>query len=212
MKRLLIATVAATALSTTVAFAATSIGDVAGHGDQFATMADISAVFTGFDSIEFNNIDLNGDGRIDNNELLNSENREILARYEVNTQAGTSKVAADANGDGFVSFAELTSVIPGFIKHDFDDIDVNSDNRLSANEIYTGAAVTIFARSSATKTSMHLTSLDTNGDRFLSFAELHAAYPNLPRLEFGNIDTNNDGRLNSSELEALDAVMTLGSY
>lgn len=211
MKRFVIAA-AATALSTTAVFAAMSMGDVDTDGDNFASMAEIAAAYPGFNQIEFNNIDVNSDSRISNDELLKPESQAILTRYEMNEQGGSSMVMADANGDGFVSLEELTAAIPGFIKQDFDDIDINSDNRLSADEMDTGEAATIFARSSAPDNSMDLMSLDADGDNFLTFEELSVGYPNLPELEFKNIDTNNDSRLDSSELQAPDAVTTLGSY
>ena len=109
----------------------------------------------------------------------------------------------DINGDNFVALNELRIVFPGFTSADFRDLDTNDDRRLSANEQIGSEARNIIAKYEATQAVVHgLTEIDTDGDRFVTFAELGAVYPGLLDSEYRQIDRNRDSRVNASELYA----------
>ena len=118
----------------------------------------------------------------------------------------------DRDGDRFASFSEVTAVYPGLTKSDFRDIDANRDNRISAVEIADGQAQTIINRQVAGQGSvvLDLNAVDTDGDNFVSFTELAAAYPGLSANDLDDVDVNNDNRVAANELYAPKTREVLG--
>ncbi len=113
----------------------------------------------------------------------------------------------DQNGDRFASFNEVVAANPTVDRNDFRSIDVNRDNRLSANEVEAGEA--ILGRG-MNATGTFLSTQDISGGSFVSPAELQAAYPGLPASQVGIIDLNKDNRISAVELAAAQAE--LGVY
>ena len=120
--------------------------------------------------------------------------------------------SVDRDGDRFASFSEVTAVYPGLTKSDFRDIDANRDNRISAVEIADGHAQTIINRQVAGQGSvvLDLNAVDTDGDNFVSFTELAAAYPGLSANDLDDVDVNNDNRVAANELYAPKTREVLG--
>ena len=110
--------------------------------------------------------------------------------------------AFDRDGDRFATQSEIAAVLPGLTAADFRRIDLNDDNRVSAAEIATGAAQSVLGRHAAAQGGVALASVDTNGDNFVGFTELAAAYPGVSGADFRAIDVNDDNRLSSVELIA----------
>lgn len=133
---------------------------------------------------------------------------KTLALTLAATAVATSAFAAgdistyDTNGDRFASQAEITAVLPGLSGTDFRRIDANRDNRVSAAEIASGTAQSVLGRYLGVSGTMSLASVDTNGDNFVGFTELAAAYPGVQPADFRQIDVNDDNRLSNVELIA----------
>jgi hypothetical protein len=108
----------------------------------------------------------------------------------------------DRNGDRFATQAEVVAVLPGLTSSDFRRIDLNDDRRVSASEIATGTAQSVLGRHTGVAGAMSLSSVDTNGDSFVDFTELAAAYPGVSPVDFRQIDINDDNRLSNVELTA----------
>lgn len=214
MKRFMIS-VAAGALSTTAAFAASDIATLDANGDGFADMAEVMAVYPGFAEVDFETIDTNDDDRLSSDEILTGEAQEIFNRSDASLNG---IVRADANQDGFITFEEMMAVAPEFSRTDFDSIDTNSDNRISTAEIRDPEAVAILDRQPSLQQggvmsgTMDFASLDVDGDEFLTYAELAVGYPNVPQDAFDDLDENDDGRLSSEEFNAPEASAELNSY
>ena len=117
----------------------------------------------------------------------------------------------DQNGDRFVSYAEVTAVNPLVGRQEFRDLDVNRDNRLSSVELNAPGAEAILDRGMNASGTVRSVS-DISGGSFVSEAQLTAAYPGLKSHEFDIIDTNNDGRVNSTEIYAADAQDILNQH
>ncbi len=117
----------------------------------------------------------------------------------------------DQNGDRFVSYSEVTAVNPLVGRQQFRDLDVNRDNRLSSVELNAPGAEVILERGMNTSGSVRSVA-DISGGSFVSEAQLMAAYPGLKSHEFDIIDTNNDGRVNSTEIYAADAQDILNQH
>ncbi len=119
----------------------------------------------------------------------------------------------DINGDGFATLSEVRTVFPGFSSFDFRDVDLNSDRRLSANELRSPDTRNIVARYESRMAIVHgLSDIDTNGDRFASQAELTVVYGGLLDSEFRQIDVNRDGRVSAPELYAPRAQALVSRY
>lgn len=115
----------------------------------------------------------------------------------------------DQNGDRFASYDEVSAVNPAVSRSDFRDIDINRDNRLSANEIQAAGAQTVLDRGK-NATGTVLSTRDISGGSFVSLSELQAAYPGLPTTQARIIDLNKDGRVSAVELA--NARSDLGVY
>ena len=106
----------------------------------------------------------------------------------------------DATGDGFASYAEVKNAIPGMDMVDFDAIDTNNDNRLSANEVNVAEAQSRLATHSIVAMKFRaLRNLDSDGDGFISWGDMARVYPSMTKLSFDGVDKNGDGRLSYSE-------------
>ncbi len=128
------------------------------------------------------------------------------------TAASAMSVGAfDQNGDRFVSYAEVTAVNPLVGRQDFRDLDVNRDNRLSSVELNAPGAEAILDRGTNASGTVRSVA-DISGGSFVSEAQLTAAYPGLKSHEFDIIDTNNDGRVSSTEIYASAAQDILNQH
>ena len=108
--------------------------------------------------------------------------------------------AIDADKDGKISKDELTAFRAAKVAA----VDANADGKLSADEL---AAMHLKAMTDAAKTMADrmIERLDTDGDKLLSAAEL-ADRP-LPADLFDRIDSNGDGFIDQSEIDAAKAKM-----
>ena len=112
--------------------------------DGFISYEDMQRGYPTFTELDFEAIDLNDDNRIAYAEIYATEAQDIIARYEAATVADISDV--DKNGDAFADFDEMVIAYPGLILEEFEEIDLNDDNRISAEELYTTDAQNIVAR------------------------------------------------------------------
>ena len=203
MKTLALA-IATTALTATVASAATGIAAYDTNGDRFASFDEVVAVNPTIDRNDFRGIDVNRDNRLSAAEVQAAGAQAVLKR-------GTSATGGAATVDGFASFAELAAAYPGLSMVDFDQIDENNDNRVSSVEILDSDAQARLGRyETGSQILVSLSSVDGNGDGFASLSELQAAYPGLTSNDLIFFDDNNDNRISFTEFYALDAVEVLG--
>lgn len=208
MKRFAFAAAAAIAATSAVAMEAVDL-DI--DGDGFASRAEISQTLGNVTASDFNALDSNNDNRLSANELSADGARAIVARYEAapSTVVGVAKL--DGNNDGFASFTELRVEYPGLTAADFNDIDLNNDNRVSFNELYNPVSQTVLSRfETGVAPTVGLAVIDANGDDFGSYAELVAVYPGLSAIDFQDIDANNDLRVSFGELYTLESQTILG--
>lgn len=201
--------IATTALTATVASAA-GIGAVDQNGDRFATKAEIATVYPTLSASDFRDLDTNRDNRVSASEITAPGASAILNKHVAGV-AVQSVSDIDTNGDGYASQAELAAAYPGFRGSDFDDLDVNDDNRVSSNELYAPVAQEVVTRYEAgSNILVSLDSVDIDGSGFASYGELAAQYPSLSTVDFQRFDRNDDNRISFSELYDLDAIAVLG--
>ncbi|PRY95501.1 EF hand domain-containing protein [Hasllibacter halocynthiae] len=102
--------------------------------------------------------------RYGNNVLINGENATAIAADDLQPglpaeiesnviitdvpmlEGIIDRETVDANDSGFVEYAELTPYFPGLEQADYQDMDVNDDNRLDFTELYSDDAIVILNR------------------------------------------------------------------
>jgi hypothetical protein len=204
-------TLAATILTTTAAVASTSVADFDVDGDGFVTLSEIETVFPDFTRSDFRSVDNNRDNRISAVELQNPGVRAVIGRYESTGSSFKALAALDTDGNGFASLDELAVAYPNLSATDYRRIDVNRDNRVSFPELYTTEAQIALARGAAAPEAfVDLAAVDADGDGFVDFGELQAAFPGLSASDFRALDLNGDNRMGATELYSLDSAVVLG--
>lgn len=198
-------------ISTGAAFAAVTIGDVDVDGDQFASFAEMKNAMPDMDMRAFRDIDANNDNRLSSQELLASKAQTVLAQHKVLGPKERPLALLDADGDGFMSLADIQQVHPDFTKAGFDKIDSNNDQRLSYQEYYTTEAQAVFAQCGPSSFN-DIASIDLNNDKFADFNEVLAAYPKIDKYDFDEMDMNGDNRVSSVEWLAPRAQCILDEH
>ncbi len=120
------------------------LSDIDTNGDRFASKSELKAAYKGLLDSEFIQIDVNNDNRISASELYRPLTQAIVTRYEMSGRDVVTIMAVDTDDDAFASFAELRQTYPGLTHADFELIDNNGDNRISATEYYNAEAQALF--------------------------------------------------------------------
>lgn len=202
-------TLSAALLTSTAAFAVESVSDIDMNNDDFASYEELSAVYQGLTTEEYERIDTNDDNRVSAVELYDSDAQDIVSLYEGDE---LPRAVIDMNGDGFSDYGELSSVFTGLTEIEFDEMDANDDNRLSQFEIYDIDSQVILNRYRAMGDVATISQADVDGDSFLSASELMSAYPGLTAVEFDEIDANDDNRVDFTELYDTEAQNIVSRY
>jgi Ca2+-binding EF-hand superfamily protein len=193
-------TLTAALLATATAASAMKATDLDIDGNGFATISELRQIFPNFSSNDFRDIDVNRDRRLSNAELNKSGTSAIIDRYQSTMAVVHGLSDIDGNGDRFASFSELGQVYEGVTRNEFNLIDLNNDNRVSAQELYAPLAQAMLNRYEMSgRELITIMQVDVDDDAFASLAELQAFYPGLTRSEFEIIDINGDNRLGSTE-------------
>jgi len=116
-------------------------------GNGFASFDELAVAYPNLSATDYRRIDTNGDNRVNGPELYTLEAQATLARGAAAPESIVDLAAVDADGDGFVDFGELQAVYPGLTTSDFRALDLNGDNRMGANEIYTLDTAVVLGRS-----------------------------------------------------------------
>ncbi|NNE86574.1 MAG: hypothetical protein HKN27_00735 [Silicimonas sp.] len=198
-------------VSTGSAFAAVSMGDVDIDGDSFASYAELKNAMPAMDMRAFRDIDANNDNRISSQELLDSKAQSVLAQHQMLGPKERPLAMLDADGDGFMSLADIQQVHPDFTVAGFEQIDTNNDQRLSYQEYYTTEAQTVFAQCGPSSFA-DIAAIDSNNDKFADFNEVLAAYPKMDKYDFDEMDANGDNRVSSVEWLAPRAQCILDEH
>ncbi len=204
-----ITTTALAAIVAGPALAMVTIQDLDVSGDSFATYEEVRNAIPEMDMVDFKAIDANGDRRLSSEEVNSMEAQTTLTQHQMRSHKERPLVLLDADGDGFMSYDDVARVHPKLTRNTFEEIDANSDNRLSYAEFYTVETQTALAQC-AQSSYLDIASMDQNGDRFLSMDELKGGYPKATNADFRDIDLNGDNRISSVELLSPTAECLIG--
>ena len=106
----------------------------------------------------------------------------------------------DVTGDSFATYEEVRNAIPQMDRVDFNAIDANGDNRLSAEEVGDAKAQMALSQHQMRGSKERpLTLLDPDSDGFMSYEDMVRVHPSLTRNTFQEIDSNGDNRLSYAE-------------
>ena len=140
-----------------------------------------------------------------------------LALTATASVAAIDVASMDANKDGLASREEVQAMYPALTDEDFNQIDINHNNYLDVSEL-TGEAQGLLEKSAPggaiTKADdvAAIMVADTDGDGFISKAEMQARYPGLSDAEFDDIDSNGDGKAEASELYKEASMTVMKQY
>lgn len=146
-------------------------------------------------SQNFNDMDANQDGHIDKDELTNGIQKR--KRNSKTKEHRKSLKEMDLNEDGMLDEIELTSAENTHLLNHFSEIDTNSDQLLSKEELK--ASRKLLKEKKKEKRKGALKFLDTNADGLISRSEAEAR--KKLNKHFTKIDTNEDGQLSREELK-----------
>lgn len=118
--------------------------------------------------------------------------------------AATDLSDLDADGDGVASMEEVMAMNPSITATEFEQVDVNRSNSWDSDEIYSAQAQGYLSRNEGTETQ-DFSSLDTDGDGAISFAEIQIMNPDIIQTEFDMIDVNDSGTWDADELNTIEA-------
>jgi hypothetical protein len=129
----------------------------------------------------FAEIDTDGSG------TLSSD--EFPAHRGMGGQHGSRLRATDTNGDGQITWEEA-SALPRMTEEHFGMLDSNGDGVIAADEMPTGAQG---------RRGPRIAQADANGDGLITWDEASTC-PNMTEEHFNDLDQNDDGSLDASEL------------
>ena len=119
----------------TGAFGSLDLAAVDTDGDNFVSFFELAGAYPGLSANDWKEIDgLSGD-RLTASEFYAIETQVILDQSTETAEGFVALDAVDVDGSHFASFGELSAAYPGLSDIDFDDIDLNNDNRISFTEL-----------------------------------------------------------------------------
>ncbi len=105
------------------------------NGDNFVSFSELAGVYPGLSATDWNGIAGSDDNRLNAGEFYATDTQVIL-NQNLGSTAFVALDAVDADGSNFATLGELRGAYPGLSAIDFADIDTNSDNRISFDELY----------------------------------------------------------------------------
>ena len=102
-------------------------------GDNFITWEEMSRAYPTMTQVNFQSADQNNDGRLSYGEYYDEKTQIAIAQCVPSTFRDLASM--DGDGDKFLTMDELKVGYPKATASDFNTIDLNSDNRISALEL-----------------------------------------------------------------------------
>ncbi len=162
----------------------------------------------------FNRMDTDGDGSLTPADRSGATQRgagrpDASKAGEARAQMLEKMMESDANGDGQVSFDEISTSKPGFARQDFDRLDRDADGTISRADLprapqagdrprplrAEGDAKAMRDGETREEFRQRLYASDANQDGKVTFGEAQASFPQLTQERFNALDRNKDGSI-----------------
>lgn len=168
------------------------------NGDGRVTFEELSAFRPEIQREQFDQLDTNGDGVLTMADRPGPGGAGGVPPFAV--AAAERLLALDRDGDGKVSYTEVSAAKPGYPRENFSRLDVNGDGSISNEDVETIRRAAQGQPAPARRDPpgeeaplRRILQADTNGDGRITFDEAKAGYPQLTRQQFNRLDRNGDG-------------------
>ena len=163
------------------------------NADGTVTFEELSAVAPDLTRERFDRLDRNGDG------VLNPADRPQHGPHPDGHRGHAPRRlrAADADGDGRVTFEELQAAAPKITRERFDELDQDGDGFLTPTDRPDDRPGPPSGRGSGIFRKLREADADHNHE--VTFEELQAVAPNVTRERFDRLDRNGDGFLTPAD-------------
>ena len=122
----------------------------------------------------------------------------------------------DANDDGFITLPEALAAYPEMDPTDFDRIDEDNSRAIDPAEANRGEAVALLngleRSEDMEEGGFDMAAFDADGDSYVTYAEVDARVPGVPEVYFQDFDLDNNGQLDSAELNSGAFQRLLAKY
>ncbi len=188
-----------------------AIGRADANQDGKVSFEELRALRPRMTDQQFSNIDTDGDGFLTPADRPRPQ-RQRDGQDQIRRQRLMELLASDQDGDGAVTYDELTKAKPGFPERSFNRLDINRDGKLTQQDLQRPRSREGRPRHPADGNRdraprpegrriliERLMRADANGDGQVTLKEVQQAVPGFSEERFRRMDRNGDGALSHGE-------------
>jgi len=157
------------------------------NNDGMVTLPEFLEAYPDRTEDDFAKLDVNGDGVLTRADAPDAELEALQVLLQFLAEA-------DENEDGVVTYEELLAERPGLTPQQYAGFDFNGDGVLSRDDL------PVVEEDPLARLTQLLVKADANGDRVVTFEELHAVAPEATQEQFDKLDKNADGVITPQDL------------
>lgn len=167
--------------------------------DQKVTEEELKTVMPKLTSERFAKMDRNHDGVITKEDTPRPASPPERPQHGPGGRVAALAKDADANNDGKVTLEELKAKDPNMTPELFAKMDKNKDGVLSADDRPQGKPQGSPEGDGQDNLPEMIKKSDSNGDGKVTYDEIKAKFPKMPKERFEKLDRNNDGVLSEAD-------------